>query len=253
MKTLLKYDFIQLWKSKKILIFPIIFILFNSFSAISTKFLNQILASSLTDSGAVITLPDPTVYDSYSQYNSDLFQIILYIIIFISVGFFINDKTKGIAPLVFSKPIKVWQYLLSKYIAINALIIFSTLIGQVFFGYYTYIMFDDFILSASVISVLMFIVYNLFITAVAMVASAFSKNYVTGIVVTFLTYLVLTIIAVFKNVKAITWLPGSISGNVVSYITGASSPLIANCLIAIGLAIVLSYLSIRRLQTQTRF
>ena len=114
MKTLIKYDFFQLSKTKKLIVFPILFIFFNSVSAITTKYLNKILASSLTGSGVEITLPDPTVYDSYIQYNQDMYQIVLYIIIFVAVGFFIGDKTKSIIPLIFSKPIKPRNYLLSK-------------------------------------------------------------------------------------------------------------------------------------------
>jgi ABC-type transport system involved in multi-copper enzyme maturation permease subunit len=87
--------------------------------------MNELLDLALADSGINITLTDPVVLDSYLQYIGNLYETVLFVVLFVGVGFFIKDKTKGLLPLVLSKPISKTKYLISKFVSLNILILVS--------------------------------------------------------------------------------------------------------------------------------
>ncbi|XFA98673.1 ABC transporter permease [Candidatus Izemoplasma sp. B36] len=248
MKPLLKYDYILLKKTKKLLVFPILFIVFATISVLSARFMNEILASLMTEEGVIIELPDPTMINSYITYVQDLFEITLFIIIFVVISYFITDKTKGNFPLILSKPIKPSHYILSKYLSINALIIVSTIIGHLFFLYYTNNLFEQVDMTMSLVSLGLFICYVLFITSVAFLASIIMKQYLGALIVTFAAYLGLSLLSTFKRFEFLRILPGSIPSNIQTYILDSSTQYIfLGVICSIALSIIILLISIKTL------
>jgi ABC-2 type transport system permease protein len=194
----------------------------------------------MTDEGVIIELPTPTMINSYSTYVADLFEISLFITIFVAISIFIRDKTKGVFPLILSKPIKPSDYVLSKYLTFNGLVIASTIIGHVFFVYYTNILFGSIDITLSLISVLAFSLYVLFITSVALLASILMKQYVGALVVTFGGHLGLSITASFKRFDVVQWLPSYLPSHVQTVITEGQSPRLIICvLLSLILTVIL--------------
>ena len=95
MFKLLKYDFYHLRKTSKFIVFPVVIVMFAILSPITARYMNQLLDLALADSGLNIVLTNPVVLDSYIQYIGNLYETILFVVLFIGVGFFIKDKTKG--------------------------------------------------------------------------------------------------------------------------------------------------------------
>ena len=138
MKKLLKYDFFYLFKTSKFLVIGAVFVMFSVISPLTTKYINEILSFLLNGADSPIEIPVPTIYTAYSQYISDLYEICFMVVLFVVVSIFIRDKTKGLLPLILSKPINRTKYVLSKYISVLVLILGSLLLGYLTFSYYTY-------------------------------------------------------------------------------------------------------------------
>ncbi|MBN2604613.1 MAG: hypothetical protein JXR62_02160 [Bacilli bacterium] len=244
MKKLLKYDYQYLKRTSKFIIFPVVIIILAVLSPLTARYLNEILAFSLGDQAGMFNFPDPVVFDSYVEYLSNLSDIYLYVIIFIGVGTFINDKTKGLYPLILSKPINRVKYLLSKYMTLSSLIFVSLMVGMLVFSFYTYYIFGEVdLLNVFLLSLLYFIYVEL-ILAIAMFSAMYFKSYITAVMITFAGYILVSLINVF-SFEFLKYMPGMISSNIIQVISNsASTPdVIYNVVVTLvitGLLVVLS-------------
>ena len=204
--NLLKYDFMYLKRTSKFIIFPAVAIVFAILSPLTAKYMNELLELLGVD---FVNLPDPTVIDSYSQYISNLFEIFIIVVLFVAVSMFIRDKTKGLLPLVLSKPIDRTKYLLSKYFSLLSVLIVTLIASGLVFGYYTYVIFGEIDVVALMNVTLLFILYTMFIMSVSMLFSMLFNSYPAASILTFVTYIVLNILGGF-GASVLDFLPGRI-------------------------------------------
>lgn len=251
MKKLLKYDFYYLLKTSKFIIFPVVLILVAITSPLSAKYLNDLLKFALEGTGIVMEFGEPTVLDSYSQYFGNIYEIYLYVIIFIAVGMFVRDKTKGLLPLILSKPINRTKYILSKYMSLGALILVSLFIGYFVFGYYTFFLFDKVDMLGLFYGTLLYFVYVLYILSLAMFASTHAKSYILAVVITFGGMMFFGVLSLF-NVGIFKFLPGFIISNIMKLLTDSfiMSDIIWNIVITLIISIIFMTLSILRFRKQ---
>lgn len=251
MKKLLKYDFYHLQKTSKFIVFPIVIVLFAIISPLTARYMNEILSFALGQSGIDIPLPDTSVLDSYVQYIGNLIETVLYVVIFVGIGFFIRDKTKGLLPLILSKPINRTKYIISKYISLNILILVSLFIGLLVFSYYTYYIFDEVDLIGMFYVTLLFFVYVLFTLSICLFTSTFFKSYIVSVMVTFGIYIVISLIAMVK-ISIFIYLPGALTNNMIAILvdTVDSADLILNVLVSLAISAGFVFLSIFKFKTQ---
>jgi ABC-2 type transport system permease protein len=251
MKTLIKYDFIYLKKTAKFIIFPGLAFLLAVMSPLTAKYMNDILAFALGNQEIPFEFPEPTVMESYSQYLGNLYEIFLWVVIFVSVGIFVRDKTKILIPLILTKPISRTKYLVSKYITFNVLIFVSLLFGYLVFGYYTYVLFGEVDMLGMFYGTLLYMLYILFITAIALFTSALLDTYILAMFFTFGIYIIVNLFNIF-NTTLFQYFPGQIINAIVDILAGTidSSDIIFYILVpvifiagflTIGIKIFLSY------------
>lgn len=210
MKTLLKHDFIHLLKTKKFIIIPAVVALTSLFSPLTAMYLPQLINSLSNIDGLIISLPEPTVMDAYAQYFSDLNETILFLIIFIAISIFIKDKTKGMFPMILSKPISRRNYLLSKFITFMVLTTISLLVGILCFSFYTYVLFEELSFIDFLISNLFQLIYFGFIVALCMFFATVNKSYVTALMSSFGVYLLLIFLSIF-NIAPFKYFPNKLT------------------------------------------
>ena len=85
MDSIIRYELLALKRTKKLLILPVVFALLSMLSAFTSKYMNQLLVGLMTDNGITIILPEPVLADSYITYTSDLFEVVLFIIMFLNI------------------------------------------------------------------------------------------------------------------------------------------------------------------------
>ena len=247
MIKLLKYDFYHLRKTSKFIVFPVVIVLFAIISPLTARYMNELLDLALGESGLDFVFPEPVVLDSFIQYMGNLYEIVLYVVIFVGVGFFIKDKTKGLLPLVLSKPISKVKYILSKYISISILIFVSLLLGYLVFSYYTYFIFKEIDLLDGFIMTLLFFEYTLYILSISLFTATHFKSYIAAVSVTFGIYFLTSILTFFK-VFIFQYLPGVIPGSTFEILEGTEvvSDVLINVGVTLGLTILFIYLAINK-------
>ena len=251
MFKLLKYDFYHLRKTSKFIVFPVVIILFAIISPITARYMNQILDLALSDSGINIVLTDPTVLDSYLQYIGNLYETILFVVLFVGVGFFIKDKTKGLLPLVLSKPISKTKYLLSKYISLNILILVSLLLGYLVFSYYTYFIFKEVDMFGMFLTTMLFFVFAIYILSISLFTATHFNSYLASVSVTFGIYILTSMLTIFE-VSIFKYLPGFISSSSVDILIGEEvvGDVYINFGVTLLISIIFIFFSIKKFRNQ---
>ena len=251
MFKLLKYDFYHLRKTSKFIVFPVVIILFAIISPITARYMNQILDLALADSGIDIVLTDPVVLDSYLQYIGNLYETILFVVLFVGVGFFIKDKTKGLLPLVLSKPISKTKYLLSKYISLSILILVSLLLGYLVFSYYTYFIFNEIDMFGMFLTTMLFFVFTIYVLSISLFTATHFKSYLASVSVTFGIYILTSMLTIFE-VSIFKYLPGFISSSSVDILIGEEvvGDVYINFGVTLLISIIFIFFSIKKFRNQ---
>ncbi len=220
-------------------------------SPLTARYLNKILAFTLKGSGIVIDIGTPSVIDSYSQYIGNLYELYLYVIIFVAVAMFINDKTKGLLPLIISKPISRTKYILSKYISLNILLLISLLFGYFVFDYYTFFLFDEIDMLGMLYASLLFFVYGLYATSVALFSATHTKSYILALVTTFGIMLFFGALKLWE-VGILKYIPSYIMNNIIAILTNTVelTLIIYNVILTLGISLVFIILAIIRFRKQ---
>lgn len=219
MKTLIKYDLFYLKRTAKFIIFPALAFILAVISPLTAKYMNQILEFALGSEDLPLSFPEPTVMDSYTQYLGNLYEMFILVVIFVSVGIFVRDKTKVLIPLILTKPISRTKYLLSKYITFNLLLFVSLIVGYLVFSYYTFVLFGEVDMLGMFYGTLLYMLYVLFITSIALFASAVFDTYILAMFFTFGIYIVVNIFNIFKA-TLFQFFPGRIINAITEILVG---------------------------------
>lgn len=251
MKKLLKYDFYYLQKTSKFIIFPVLLVLLAIMSPLTARYLNEILAATLEGSGIVIELGEPVVFDSYAQYIGNLYELYLYVIIFVAIGMFINDKTKGLLPLILSKPISRTKYIFSKFISLSALILVSLFIGYFVFDYYTYFLFEEIDMQGMFYTTLLYFVYIIYVLSISMFSATHTKSYILAVVSTLGIMLLVGALRLWE-VGILLYIPGYIMDNMVKVLMEeqVTKDIVYNVLLTLGISSIFMLLSVLRFRKQ---
>lgn len=252
MKKLLKYEFFYYKKTSKFIIFGAIFVLFSIISPLTAKYIQELISFLLKGESLPIDIPIPTVYTSYGQYISDLYEIIFIFILFVGVSIFIRDKTKNLLPLIFSKPINRTKYIISKYISFLTLIFLSLTLGYLVFTYYTYFLFDEVFFITGIWMILLYFLDIMFVSAIALFSATYFKTYIPAMLVTWGIYILSGVVTIFERVPVLKYFPGTIRSNIVNVLmdTSNTSDIIWNIVVTFVLIGILIGYTIKKIRNQ---
>ncbi len=174
-KVLLKKDIHEILKTYKLYVVPAIFMFFGFTSPIIAKYMPEFIKSMAT-SGLKIELPTPTWIDAFEQFFKNLNQIGFLAIILTTMGSIAEEKSKGIIHLILSRPVSRWSIILSKYTASSLLVFFSLILGFIACAYGTFILFHEIMFQDSIIAILLYFIYSLFILSLTIFASSIARS-----------------------------------------------------------------------------
>ena len=223
MKALLKYDFLYMHKTTKIIIMIGLGVFLAALSVLTARYMNEIMQLAMAQEGIdTIDVPEPTVNDAYLQFYSNMQQIFFLTLLFISGAFFSKDIFKGIDQWLFARPVSRVHYLLSKTVVIHALGLFGLLVSALFFAYSTYFVFEGVAIGRFFLSLLIFYVFMLFfIQLVMMLVSIFGRMLWPMLI----SVTVFFTLSLFGSIESgfFKYLPVRLPSIAISYIQGSAS------------------------------
>ena len=240
-RALLKKELKEITKNYKLLITCCVFFLLGLGSPLLAKDLPDIIknvAGSNSLEGFSIVIPEPTYLDAVIQYQKNLSQIGLLVLIFLTMGAVTGEKEKGTASFMLVKPVSRFSFLGAKLLAYWIMVWIGFAIAMAGGYLYTVLLFEP-------ISFLQFLRFNglLFIYFISIVTLTFMfstvlPSQITAGVVSVLVWILITALSGLGAWAK--FLPPNLTADVHRLILGSSMdwrPFFGSLLL-IGLSIV---------------
>lgn len=200
--TFFKKEILAVIKTNKLLVLPLLMLLFAIMSPLTAKFTNEIIKSLPQSGGVIIEFPEPTIFDSYIQFFKNSYTIIPIFIILVFMGSVSEEKMKGTIHIVLTKNLKRYEFLISKLIANYFLFLFSCVIAAIAFLYYTQMLFDEPDYNNFLIGLLLYCIYGIFIISSMLFCSTLANNNTISAVLGFAIFVIISIIGSIPALSA---------------------------------------------------
>ncbi|MDR2977812.1 MAG: ABC transporter permease [Streptococcaceae bacterium] len=244
---LFKKDLLELWRTKKILILSLVFILFALSSPVLAYYTPEILKS-LGASGMQIAIPKATIYDSYDQFYKNIGQIGLFVLIIVISGLIVNERRRGQFTSLLNNGVNKAQFVLSK--IVSQVLVFSLiyLLAIACFSIYNIVLFDKNWLAHSFLSLLLIYVYFFFVICLTNFFSSWMKNMVLTLV---LSLAITIFMGLFSMFKFGSYLPSYLPNLATSVLhgkelTNAYQTMGISCLVSLALVVLAAKLCSNR-------
>jgi ABC-2 type transport system permease protein len=112
-----KKEFLEYWRTYKILILALVFLLFGMMNPVVAKFTPEIIKAA----GVDINLPDPTAMDSWAQFFKNVGQMGMLVVIIVFSGIMANELSKGTLITMLTKGLTRRTVILSKFLVASVL------------------------------------------------------------------------------------------------------------------------------------
>ncbi len=237
--VLIKKDFLELWRSRKIMILLFLFLFVAISSPIFAKLTPMLLKSLSATPGLTIQLPDPTFMDAIDQFVKNISQIAMLVLVFVVSGAIVDEKNRKNLEILLTKPVSRTKFVLSKFLSYFSAIGTIFLVSSVVFYYYTATTFNGFNIANFTLMSVNTLFYVLMISGVTLLASTITRNSVGAAGLGFLSYILFG--TIFGFIESIAkYSPNYIFGNYKTLITNGWNSGFTAPAILIVLVIILS-------------
>lgn len=138
---LLRKELLEQWRTRRLLVVAVVFVAFG----IGSPFLARYTAELVQALGGVpfdVEFPVPTVADAANQFLKNLGQAGILTAILLAMGSVANEKERGTAALLLSKPASRGAFLVAKLVAIGATLGISLALASAGGYFYTSLLFE---------------------------------------------------------------------------------------------------------------
>lgn len=238
---LLAKELREILRTYKLYTIPGIFLLFGFASPIITKLLPEMLGSMMEEMG--MHMPQQTWLDSYGQLFKNLLQMGILAVILTTMGTIADERNKGVAQLVLTKPVSRTGYVLAKYTANLVLVGVSALLAFLATWVYTDILFEGTEFLPGFTAIGLYILYAAVILAITIFSSAVSKSSLAAGGLSILGLALVSLLPLFGETLH-RHSPGAITSYINSVIAGTADSARMGWTIAVAVVTILTLLTI---------
>ena len=209
--TLLRKELLEQWRTRRLVIVAIVFLLFGIGSPLLAKFTPELLKAVGTGMpGATIELPPPTTTDAVAQLAKNVGQLGILIAILLAMGSVASEKERGTAAFLLTMPAGRGAFLIAKLVALAFTLLVSMALATAAAWVYTAILFEQLPLAGTVAMGLVLWLELLAFASITFLAStAFASQLVAG-GIGFVALVVLSIVAAIPVIG--DWSPVAAAG-----------------------------------------
>ncbi|NLG81042.1 MAG: ABC transporter permease [Bacilli bacterium] len=184
-----KKEIIEYIRTYKLLIMLIVFAIFGITNPLIAKLLPEIMKNLATD-GFVITLPDPTAYDAWTQFFKNATQMGFIVTLILFSGVLSSEYSKGTLINLLTKGLSRTTVILTKYFSMVLVWTICIILCFILTYGYTVYLFPNDITYNLLFSVFCLWMFGLLLLAILMFSATLTKSsygclLITGIIVVF--------------------------------------------------------------------
>jgi ABC-2 type transport system permease protein len=170
-------EWMEQWRTKRVLIIGAVFVLFGLASPLLAKITPDLLkAVPNLPPGLAEAIPAPTLADAVAQYVKNLSQFGILLAVLMSMGVVAQEKERGTAAMVLTHPLLRWNFLAAKFVALGLTFALSLTLAALGCWYYTLLLFEGLVwgpfLALNGLMLVVFLVY----VAVTLLCSTLART-----------------------------------------------------------------------------
>lgn len=207
--ALLRKELLEQWRTKKVLVILVVFLLFGLTAPLMARFVTEIIMSVPGAEQFAGLIPEPKAADAVAQFIESITQFGFILILLLTMGLIAGEKERGTAALVLSKPVPRWAFVLSKFDALALVTLPAVLLAGLGAGYYTNLLFSPGLnLGLFLLGNVVLWLWLMAIAAVVLLGSALGRTTLIGAGLGLLFAAVLLVAGAFPQAAAL--LPGGL-------------------------------------------
>lgn len=140
--ALLRKELLEQWRTRKVLVVVVVFLLFGLSSPLLARFTSDLLKSVPGAEQFAGLIPEPKTADAVVQYVKNLTQFGFIIAILLGMGAIAGERERGTAAMTLSKPVPRWAYVLAKFDAQALVYLVALLLAGLGAWFYTGLLFE---------------------------------------------------------------------------------------------------------------
>jgi ABC-2 type transport system permease protein len=139
---LLRKELLESWRTRRIPVVVALFLFVGILSPLTARYLPEILKVALGDQATSIPIPTPTTADAIIQLQKNVAQFGALTAIVLAMGLVANEKDRGTAGFILTKPASRAAFLTAKLAGLGAILALGTVLAVAVAWVYTAILFE---------------------------------------------------------------------------------------------------------------
>ena len=166
----------QQWQTKRLLVITAVFLLFGLASPLVAYFTPQIIGSIEEAAMFADLIPEPSNRDAVTQYVGNITQFGFILVLLLGMGAVAGEKERGLTPMILSKPMPRWAFLLSKFAAQTLVYLLGFTLSGLAVYYYTYLLFEPLTFGPFMLGNYLLFTWLLTFAAVTLLGSSLART-----------------------------------------------------------------------------
>lgn len=176
-QTILAKEFREQWRTGKSLVFLAVMLITGITSPLLARYTPEILKSIPNlPTGLAGIIPTPTIADAVAQYLKNTAQFGLLLVILLTMNVVAQEKERGTAAMLLSKPVSRSALVLAKWLAGMTLLLVGLLVDGLACLAYTAVLFEPLPLGAFITMNLLMLVHLGVYLSIALLASTLART-----------------------------------------------------------------------------
>ena len=209
-RTLLAKEFREQWRTWKMIVFLAVFLITGIISPVLAKYTPELLKMIPNlPAGLANIIPTPTLADSVAQYLKNTEQFGILLVILLTMGVMAQEKERGTAAMLLTKPVSRSAVVLAKWLAGMSIVVAGLIADGLACLAYTAVLFEPIPFGAFWALNLLLLVYLGVYLTVALMASTLARTQTIAAVGGFGGLIVLAILGSIPRLS--DYMPGQLA------------------------------------------
>lgn len=236
--VVLRKELLEQWRTYKLLIVAAVLVVFGLISPLLAKLTPELLkAIPNMPPGLALAIPAPTLTDAVSQYVKNMSQFGILLALLMSMGSVAQEKERGTAANMLTRPVSRETFLLAKFTALTITFAASLLLAALGCWYYTLLLFQALdwapFLALNGLMLVVFLVY----IAMTLLCSTLARNQAAAAGLAFGGLVLLGGLGALPRIG--DYLPGKLFSWGMALLTSKADPAWPALWVSLGLILVM--------------
>ncbi len=173
-------EFVQLWRTRRMLVAGAVFLVFGMGSPLIAKVIPDVFKSVAGMEQFAGLIPTPTAVDAMAQYIKNISQFGFVLALLLGMNTVSGEKERGVAPMILSKPMPRWAFLLAKFAAQAGVFLLCFGLAGAGAYYYTLVLFGPLEIGPYLLANALMWIWLLTFVALTLLGSVLGKSTVSA-------------------------------------------------------------------------